>query len=1095
MDGRVAKVSDRSGPGRLGGGAVKLVLAMCLTWLAPACTALAYGSCVVSVLNQSANVQGNGTWRLPNVPTNGGRVRARVTCVEDGVTRSGASEFMAVVPNRMNAIPIVNMDAAPATPLRISVEAPTATLTTAGSTLQLQVVATFADSTTSDVSAADSGTTYQSTNPGVAIVSPDGLVSAVASGRLLIVVLHESIVDTFPVSVVVGEDADGDGMPDDWELENGLDPSDPADGFEDPDSDGLRNAGEFEAGTNLRDPDSDTDDILDGEETRIGADGYVTNPLLADTDGDSVADALEIELGTDPTDPNSVDIGRALESVHVVPGSVHLYVNTILPQEVSAQLHVTGLLFDGRVIELTNRLDTEYESSDLAILNFGAERGRVYAGQGGTATLTVTSHGVSASATVEVTSTSPVALASIALPCDAGDVAVRGQFAYVACGLAGVVVVEVTDPAHPAVATTVDTPGYAKSIVVSNHYAYVADGPAGLSVLSIAMPRQPTLVSTLSTGAPTRDVALKAAHAFLAQGNGLAVVDVSDPAAPALVHLEPLTGGALGVAIAGDMAVVARNTAGVTVFDVADPSAPVLGGTTHTRPNQQSSAYDVTIRDGKAYVADGAGWSRNGVSAIDLSSAETAVVARTTSTLAVRGVAIDGALGFLADGFAFASVPIVDIEAADLSVLGSLSFASFSGFMGTSVAVQDGLVYRAAVDMWDTGGPSRLDIGRYAFFGDQGAVVPTIDIVSPSPGAEWGERTTQEVVTSVSSPSGSRAVVVRQNGQVASAGPRRTHRVRVPPGIGALELDAAVTDYAGNTADCPAIDVLVVPNQDPTVEWLSPPGGASVTEGATVAFAARVTDDSLAPPSVVFTIDGASVGTKATPPYVLLATVPTGGGIDRTLQAVATDDDSNVVASEPVVVHVQEDQPPSIAILSPQSGTALVGEHMMIACAVDDDMGMASVRLLIDGVLTETKTTEPFTFVATLPGAGPVVLRAVAVDSAGHETSSNEVTLSLDADPLTTVVGHVVDEEGVPVAAAEVSVSFELDGSTTASVQTDSNGAFELVGVPTRFGRLTINASKDHDAGASEPTPPARGGTTSGGTIVIAPMAGGTGVT
>jgi len=49
--------------------------------------------------------------------------------------------------------------------------------------------------------------------------------------------------------VMAGEDADGDGMLDDWERANGLDPADPSDADEDLDGDGQSNLSEFLAGT------------------------------------------------------------------------------------------------------------------------------------------------------------------------------------------------------------------------------------------------------------------------------------------------------------------------------------------------------------------------------------------------------------------------------------------------------------------------------------------------------------------------------------------------------------------------------------------------------------------------------------------------------------------------------------------------------------------------------------------------------------------------------------------------------------------------------------------------------------------------------
>ena len=51
-------------------------------------------------------------------------------------------------------------------------------------------------------------------------------------------------------------DADGDHVPDDWEIANGFDPSNPADGALDPDGDGFTNYQEFVAGTNPHDSDS-----------------------------------------------------------------------------------------------------------------------------------------------------------------------------------------------------------------------------------------------------------------------------------------------------------------------------------------------------------------------------------------------------------------------------------------------------------------------------------------------------------------------------------------------------------------------------------------------------------------------------------------------------------------------------------------------------------------------------------------------------------------------------------------------------------------------------------------------------------------------
>jgi hypothetical protein len=64
-------------------------------------------------------------------------------------------------------------------------------------------------------------------------------------------------------------------------------------------------------------------------------------------------------------------------------------------------------------------------------------------------------------------------------------VAVAGQYAYVAAGLAGLQVIDVSDPGNPRLVGGLDTPGSAEGVAVSGQYAYVADGEWGLHILRI----------------------------------------------------------------------------------------------------------------------------------------------------------------------------------------------------------------------------------------------------------------------------------------------------------------------------------------------------------------------------------------------------------------------------------------------------------------------------------------------------------------------------------------------------------------------------------------------------------------------------------
>jgi hypothetical protein len=789
-------------------------------------------SCVVSVLNRNTSVNSDGTWVVPNIPANFGPVRARATCVQNGVSTFGQSALFVIPVNGAVNVPSIVLGSTTPIPASLTVTATTTILTQAGAGTQLSATATYAVGTTANVTAAASGTQYNVSNPAIATVNANGLVTAVSSGTALIQAVNEGTQGIITMQVVLGGVSHG-GIPDSWAIANGLDPTDPAMPFEDPDHDGLTNLQEFQLGTDPNNPDTDGDGLTDGQEVLV----YHTNPLLASTDGTGITDGIEVQTGTLAAS-FSAKLAAAMGSLEVKPGTFILAVNSIEGQA-SQQLTVLGHLIDGKtLIDLTStQRGTNYSSSNLTICNFGSPDGNVFAGSNGSCTITVTNSGFTAMAAVTVIGFTPKSLSFISIPGFANGVAANGNYAYVAAGSAGLQVVNVSDRSNPQIVASLALSGNANAIRLLGNLAYVAVGSAGLQVVDVTNPLLPVILGTLATGGNALGLVVSGNTAYIANGSNLFIASVANPAAMTQIGALALAGQIQGVDVDSqrNLAIVAAGSSGIYAVDVSNPAALIMRGSAST-----GDARDVIIGGKFAFVAD----YLNSTTSVDITTPSTPMVRSHISDPNLggflQGIVLNGNFALAADVKFVNGIPITDVsDPTQLQARAILKFPQRDD-NGMGIAADGSYVYlvteHSTLNKFGSSGDSRLYIGQYRALQDLKGVPPTVSITSPVGGSTVIQGMTLPITVNAADDVAVASVNFLVSGQVvftATSAPYQFN-FKVPAGISSLTIGAAAVDFGGNIGTAQNVLVQAIPDPGTTVVGTTIDSSSNPVVGATV---------------------------------------------------------------------------------------------------------------------------------------------------------------------------------------------------------------------------------------------------------------------
>ncbi|AKQ66210.1 hypothetical protein A176_003122 [Myxococcus hansupus] len=283
-----------------------------------------------------------------------------------------------------------------------------------------------------------------------------------------------------------------------------------------------------------------------------------------------------------------------------------------------------------------------------------------------------------------------------------------------------------------------------------------------------------------------------------------------------------------------------------------------------------------------------------------------------------------------------------------------------------------------------------------------------------------------------------------------------------------LSIEATATDTSGLTSSS-TVRVGVV-KDDPPVVALKPI--SQMVAGRPTALVAEASDD-VAVANVRFfvTRPGESeveIGRRNQLPFEFIYTPDRSLGIDPpatlTFRASASDVAGQEVFSSPVSVTIEKDQPPTVAITGPPSGSAIFESAAvrLEADARDREGPVKAVHFFVDGRNVATSYApagfagKPTVYAATFhpelgSGNRTLVLTAVAVDSADQETESQPVLLGTVQDTVPPEV-DLVDPPGHEVVTEGTSITLSAAASDNATV---SNVEFLLDGVV--IGSTTVS--------------------------------------
>jgi Autotransporter beta-domain/Bacterial Ig domain len=287
---------------------------------------------------------------------------------------------------------------------------------------------------------------------------------------------------------------------------------------------------------------------------------------------------------------------------------------------------------------------------------------------------------------------------------------------------------------------------------------------------------------------------------------------------------------------------------------------------------------------------------------------------------------------------------------------------------------------------------------------------PTASITAPANNATFTAPATISITANAADSDGTIQRVEFYNGATllgtATAVPYAFNWTNVPAGNYALT--ARAFDNLGAQADSAVVNVSVT-NATPTVAITAPANNSTFTAPATIPFTATASAPGTTITRVEYLVNGAVIGSAATPPFAFNWQNVAAGNYAVTPRVVPAAGAS--VSGTPITV-VVNDPPASVAITSPNNGANFTAPATipLTATAAAPGTSVARVEYLVNNAIIGQAIAAPYAFnwTGVPPGSYSITARVVpSVGAARGSVVSAPIVVTVGTPPAPSLACRV----------------------------------------------------------------------------------------